>query len=171
MKGLVRPLRFVLFSVPLFLLWEFVLRQPYLAFLAGVFAFSARVCGQDVHVAGVSEGNIRFELGDVGWVDQFALTGVNSVALAALILSTGPVTWPRRLRMLGAGLGVLFLTQVAGLWTDIVHLHLHAHPGAAAFANGLRNFMTSFGTFFFPVVIWLWLVRDHLPLGASREKA
>lgn len=169
MKGLVRPLRFLLFSVPLFLLWEFALRQPYLTVLGQVFAATARLCGLDVHVAEVTHGNIRLEYGDIGWVDQFGLTGINTVAFAALTLATGPVTWRRRLRMLAVGLGLLFLTQIAGLWTDIVHVHLHANPGAAAFANGLRNFMTSFGTFFFPLIIWLWLVRDHLPLGAARE--
>jgi len=170
-KGLVRPLRFVLFSVPLFLLWEYVVRQPYLTVLGQVFAFSARVLGQDVHVAEVAHGNIRLEYGDIGWVDQFGLTGINTVALSALVLATGPVTWRRRLQMLGGGLGVLFLTQIAGLWTDIAHVHLHANPSTAAFANGLRSFMTSFGTFFFPLLIWLWLVRDHLPLGAGRDPA
>ena len=168
MRGLIRPLRFLLFSVPLFLLWEFAARQPYLSLLAAVFAFSARIFGQDVHVAGVADGNIRLEYGDIGWVDQFGLTGLNVVALSALVLATGPVTWGRRLRMLGAGAGLLFLTQIAGLWTDLVHVHLHANPSGAAFANALRNFMTSFGTFFFPLLIWLWLVRDHLPLGAAR---
>lgn len=168
MRGLVRPLRFLLYSVPLFLVWEYAARQPYLSLLGAVFAFSARIFGQDVHVAEVANGNIRLEYGDIGWVDQFGITGINVVALSALVLATGPVTWSRRVRMLGVGAGLLFLTQVAGLWTDLVHLHLHTNPAGAAFANGLRNFMTSFGTFFFPLLIWLWLVRDHLPLGVAR---
>jgi hypothetical protein len=166
---LVRPLEFIAFSVPLFLAWMFVLRQPYLTLLAHVFAVSARIFGHDVQVTSVHDGDIRFEYRDVAWVDKFGLTGVNVVALAALVLAT-QMAWPRRLRMAAAGIGLLFLTQIAGLWTDIVHVHLHADPATEAFANGLRAFMTGFGTFFFPLLVWLWLVRDRLPLVVATRR-
>ncbi len=169
MRGLVRPLRFVAVSVPLFLAWEWLLRTPYLTLLAHTFALMARLCGIKVHVVEVQGGNIRFAYGDVVWVDEFGLTGVNVVAFVALVLATGPVSWPRRGRMLALGAGLLFATQILGLWTDIVHVHLHDRAQTAAFANGLRAFMTGFGTFFFPLFIWLWLVRDHLPFARAPE--
>jgi len=165
-KGLVRPLEFFGFSVPLFLAWEYLLRQPYLTALGQVFAASARLFGRDVHVDRVAHGEIHLSYMDLSWVDQFGLTGINVVALAALILATR-VAWRRRLRMLGIGVALLFATQVLGLWTDIVHAHLHTNPHTLGFANGLRAFMTGFGTFLFPVLIWLFLVVDHLPLGGS----
>jgi hypothetical protein len=165
-KGLVKPLEFVGFSVPLFLLWEYVLRQPYLVVLAQVFAASARLFGRGVHVDRVAHGEIHLSYLDLSWVDQFGLTGINVVALSALILATR-VAWKKRLRMLGIGIGLLFATQVLGLWTDIVHAHLHTRPGAVGFANALRAFMTGFGTFLFPVLIWLWLVWERLPLGET----
>lgn len=169
MQRLVQPLRFVAFSVPLFLAWEWLLRTPYLTLLAHSFTLMARACAVKVHVVEVSGGNIRFAYGDVVWVDEFGLTGVNVVAFLALVLATVPVSWRRRGRMLAAGTGLLFATQILGLWTDIVHVHLHARPSTAAFANGLRAFMTGFGTFFFPLFIWLWLVRDHLPFSRTAE--
>jgi hypothetical protein len=168
-QRLVRPLRFVAFSVPLFLAWEWLLRTPYLTLLAHTFALMARACTIKVHVVEVTGGDIRFAYGDVVWVDEFGLTGVNVVAFLALVLATGPVTWRRRGRMLAAGAGLLFATQILGLWTDIVHVHLHTRPSTAAFANGLRAFMTGFGTFFFPLFIWLWLVRDHLPFSRAAQ--
>ena len=169
MRGLVRPLRFVAFSVPLFLAWEWILRTPYLTLLAHTFAIMARACGIKVHVVEVLGGNIRFAYGDVVWVDEFGLTGVNVVAFVALAVATGPVSWPRRGRMVLIGTALLFATQILGLWTDIVHVHLHAQASTAAFAAGLRAFMTGFGTFFFPLFIWLWLVRDHLPFTRAPE--
>jgi hypothetical protein len=94
------------------------------------------------------------------------LTGINVVALVGLVLATGGVDARRRARMLGVGLLLLLATQVLGLWTDIVHVHLHTT--ARGLADALRAFMTGFGTFFFPVAIWLWLVRDRLPFGSER---
>lgn len=170
MKGLVKPLEFLGFSVPLFLLWEYVLRQPYLVVLGQVFAASARLFGRGVHVDRVANGEIHLSYMDLSWVDQFGLTGINVVALSALVLAT-QVAWRRRLRMLGIGIALLFATQILGLWTDIVHAHLHTRPGALGFANGLRAFMTGFGTFLFPVLIWLWLVWDRLPLGDAAAAA
>jgi len=166
-KALVRPLRFVGYSVPLFLLWEYALRQPYLRGLAELFAATARLVGRQVEVRSVHEGTMRFAYAGLEWGDQFGMTGINMVALVALVLATGGVSWRRRLRMLGLGLLALVGTQVLGLWSDIVHVHLHTHPVGLVFANGLRAFLTGFGTFLFPIVIWLVLVRDRLPFLRS----
>jgi len=161
-RDLVRPLRFFAITVPLFLAWQWWLRDPYAGAVAQLFAASARLLGQDVVVADVSGGDIRFETARIGWVDSFGLTGINIVPFVGLVAATGGVTGARRLRMLAAGCALLIATQVLGLWTDIAHMHWHVRW--PAFANGLRAFMTGFGTFFFPLFIWLWLVRDRLPL-------
>jgi len=162
-------LRFFGYSIPLFLAWEYVLREPYLRFLAEVFAASARLVGRGVHVVDVRAGEILLAYNGVLWGDHFGLTGINVVALAALVLATPFPSRRRRLRSLGIALVALFLTQVLGLWTDIVHVHLHDNPGWVDFANGLRAFMTGFGTFLFPLLIWVVLVRDRLPLGGSER--
>lgn len=165
MRGL--ALRFVAFSIPLFLAWEFALRRPYLRFLGEVFAASARLVGRGVHVVDVRAGEIRLAYDGVVWGDHFGLTGINVVALTALVLATPFPTWRRRLRSLGVALAALLVTQVLGLWTDIVHVHLHDDPAWVDFANGLRAFMTGFGTFLFPLLIWVVLVRERLPLAGS----
>jgi hypothetical protein len=149
-------------SIPLFLLWEYLLRDPYLFGLAHLFAGTARVFRLGVEVLEVSEGEIRLAYHGVAWSDQFGMTGINVVGFVALVLATGGVGSRRQLRMLGIGLPALVLTQVLGLWSDIVHVHLHASPATAQFATGLREFMTGFGTFLFPLLIWLVLVRDQL---------
>lgn len=169
MRGLIRPLRFIAVSVPLFALWEYLLRDPYLRGLAHLFAGSARLFRLGVEVLEVREGEIHLAYHDVAWSDQFGLTGINVVAFVSLVLATGGVDWRRRLRMLGIGLAALVLTQVLGLWSDIVHVHLHANPATANFANGLREFLTGFGTFLFPLVIWFVLVRDRLPWRGSEK--
>jgi hypothetical protein len=51
---------------------------------------------------GVGNGEIRLAYHGFAWVDQFGLTGINVVALAALVLATS-VAWRRRLRMLAIG--------------------------------------------------------------------
>jgi hypothetical protein len=160
-------LRFVLLSIPLFLLWALALRDPYLSFLARIFAFSARVFGLGVEVVGVGGGEIELAYHGASWRDQFGMTGINVVALAALVLATGFVPWRRRLQLLGIALGILFATQVLGLWTDLVDVHLHTNPRTVPFSRGLREFMTGFGTFLFPVLIWLVLVRRYLPLRSG----
>jgi hypothetical protein len=160
---LIHPLRFLGVSIPLFLAWTWWLRESYLRAIAELFAFSARLFGRGVYVVDVRAGDVRFEYGDIGWSDSFGLTGINIVALVGLVLATGGVTLRRRARMLTVGLALLVATQVLGLWTDIAHVHLHAR--ALGFANALRAFMTGFGTFFFPILIWLWLVRDRLPFA------
>jgi hypothetical protein len=166
--GLISPLRFLAVSVPLFLVWEYFLRQPYLYGLAYLFAGTARLFGRRVHVMGVEGGEISFVYAGNAWVDQFGLTGINLVALVALVLATRDLVWRRRARMLGIAVACLVGTQVLGLWSDIVHVHLHTRPGALPFANGLRAFLTGFGTFLFPLLIWLVLIRDRLPLLAAR---
>ncbi len=169
MRGLVRPLRFLAVSVPLFALWEYLLRDPYLFGLAHLFAGTANLFRLGVEVTKVSQGEIHLAYREVAWADEFGMTGINVVAFVSLVLATGGATWRRRLRMLGIGLPALVLTQVLGLWSDIVHVHLHGNPGTAALATGLREFMTGFGTFLFPLAIWLVLVRDRLPLrGPAR---
>lgn len=167
MLGLISPLRFFAVSVPLFLLWEYALRHPYLVGLAHLFAGTARLFGQRVSVMGVEGGSITFVYSGNAWVDQFGMTGINFVALVALVAATRALTWKRRARMLGIAVACLVGTQVLGLWSDIVHVHLHTRPGALPFANGLRAFLTGFGTFLFPILIWLVLVRDRLPLPGS----
>lgn len=169
MRELVRPLRFLAVSVPLFLVWEYLLRQPYLVGLAHLFAQSARLFRLEVLVLKVTQGEIHLAYHGFAWVDHFGLTGINVIAFVSLVLATGGVNWRRRLRMLGLGLAALVVTQVLGLWSDIVHVHLHGNPATAGFANGLRAFMTGFGTFLFPLLIWLVLVRDRLPLGGTTK--
>lgn len=161
-------LRFLAWSVPLFLAWEYSLREPYLTALAHLFAGSARLLGLDVEVLGVTAGNVRLRYAGVSWIDEFGMTGINVVALAALLLATGGASWRRRLRLLGTGVTALVAMQVLGLWSDIVHVHLHANPAGRAFADGLRAFMTGFGTFLFPLAIWLVLARDLLPRPGRR---
>jgi hypothetical protein len=162
-------LRFFAFSIPLFLAWEYILRQPYLRLLGESFAASARLVGRDVHVVDVRTGEIRLSYGGIVWGDHFGLTGINVVALAALVLATPFPSWRRRLRLLVFALAALFVTQVLGLWTDIVHVHLHDNATWVDFADGLRAFMTGFGTFLFPLLIWVVLVRDRLPLANGRR--
>jgi hypothetical protein len=168
-RALIRPLSFVAISVPLFLAWHAGVRDVYATAMAHVFAVSARVCGEPVQVAGVHRGDIRFERGDIGWVDSFGLTALGSIAFAGLAGATAGVTRRQRWRMLGMGLAALAVVHWAGLWTDLVHLHWHAR--APALANGLRGFVTGFGTFFFPLAIWLWMVRARLPLGRGVKTA
>lgn len=167
MRGLVRPLSFFLVSVPLLVLWQAWLRDAYTSFVAAVFAVTVRLSGREIDVLSVRGGDIRFETADTGWIDSFGLTGVNVVAFVALAWATAGVSRSRRLRMVAIGVGLLFVTHVLGLWTDIVHAAWHMR--APALANGLRGFMTGFGTFFFPLALWLWMVRDRLPLSVRRS--
>lgn len=169
MKGPIRPLRFLAFSLPLFALWEFALRDPYLRVLAEVFAGSARLFGLDVRCDGVAGGNLDFSYGDVRWTDSFGLTGINLVALWGLLLATPSTRRFQRLSWLAGGTALLGTTQWLGLWTDIAHVHLH--PSARGFADALRAFMTGFGTFLFPLAIWVYLVRDQLPFGGHARRA
>ena len=164
-------LRFLAFSLPLCLAWEFFLRDPYVGAIAQLFAASARLVGRDVQVLGVQGADVHLAYAGSSWTDRFGLTGIDVVALVGLLLATGPVRWVRRLSLLGTGVAALVVTQVLGLWSDIVHVHLHTHPAGLRFANGLRNFMLGFGTFLFPLLIWLVLARDLPPLrraGSSR---
>jgi hypothetical protein len=164
---LVRARWFFAVSVP----WEYALRDLYLRFVAGLFAASARLFGRAVVVNGVRNGDIDLSYAGFSWVDRFGMTSINVVTLVALVIATGPVTWKRRAWMVFAGLGLLLFLQIFGLWTDIAHVHLHTRPRFAGFANGLRGFMTGYGTFFFPLVLWLVLVRDHLPLPGRGARA
>ncbi len=172
MRGLVRPLRFLASSIPLYVLWQYVLREPYLWGLAHVFAASAALFGLAVEVQQVQGTEVRFAYRGVDWSDQVGLAGLNLVGFVALVLSTTGVGATRRLRMLGLGLSALVATHLLGLWSDLVHFHLHGDPATAGFANGLREFVTGFGTFLFPLLVWLVMVRERLPfrtLGPSSD--
>jgi len=160
--------RFALASIPLFVMWELWLREPYLAALARVFAATARVAGFDLRVITTGAVELHFELGDVGWSNRFGMTAVNTVALAGLLIATGGVSWWRRARMLLVGLGLLSLTHVLGLWTDILHVHLHTR--AVALADGVRALATGFGTFLFPLLIWGFLLRDRVAALRMRSR-
>ena len=118
----------------------------------------------------VTDGRIRFAYAGAEWTDAFGVTGINIVAFVTLVLATGGVGWRRRLWVLLWGGLVILTTQVLGLWSDIVHVHLSTHAVGARFANGLRALLTGLGTFLFPFFVWLYAVRDRLPLpGASRR--
>jgi len=164
MRRLVRPWHFIAFSIPLFLLWEFAARQPWLTGVAHLFAASGRIVAVRVDVLEVADGRIRLGYNGVEWIDAFGLTGINIVAYAALVLATATVRPARRARMLVAGGLVILATQVLGLWSDIAHVHLASSPAGLGFANGLRALLTGFGTFLFPFGVWLYFVRDRLSL-------
>ncbi len=170
MTRLVRPWHFLAASIPLFLLWEFAVRQPWLTFVAHLFATTALVFGLQVDVLAVADGSIRFAYAGAEWTDRFGLTGINIVAFFSLVLATGGVTRAQRGRMLLLGGLVVLGTQVLGLWSDIVHVHLSSTRAGAAFANGLRALLTGLGTFLFPFLVWLYFVRRRLPLPRARRK-
>lgn len=153
-------LRFALFSIPLFVVWELWAREPYLAALAQVFAVTGRMAGLDLRVVPSTTEELRFALGEVVWGNRFGMTAVNLVPLAALLLATGDATRWQRMRWLAIGLGLLAATHVLGLWTDILHVQLHT--GAPAVANGIRALVTGLGTFVFPLSIWgIFLLRSR----------
>jgi len=159
--------RFALASIPLFAVWELWGRAPYLNALARLFAVTARLAGFDLQVTSTSAEELHFALGDIGWSNRFGMTAVNTIALAGLLLATGGVSWRRRARMLVLGLGLLGLTHVIGLWTDILHVHLHTR--ARALADGVRALATGFGTFLFPLLIWAYLLRDRIAAFRMRS--
>ncbi len=163
--------RCVGWSIPLFLAWEYLLRDPWVGALAHLFAATARLVGLDVQVLGVQGGKLQLSYAGATWIDEFGLTGINVVALVALLLATGPTNRRRRLRLLGTGLALLIATQVIALYSDLVHVHLRASPVGLRFADGLRNFMLGFGTFLFPLLIWLLLARDLPPLRRSGKRS
>lgn len=157
-------LRFALCSIPLFVVWAFWVCEPYLAGLARVFAATARWTGFDLRLLSSSATELHFALGDVAWSNRFGMTAVNAVPLAALLFATGGVSWWRRVRLVVNGLALLCLTHWLGLWTDVLHVHLH--PRAAMLADGVRALVTGLGTFLFPLLIWGFLQRERL---ASRR--
>jgi len=66
--------------------------------------------------------------------------------------------------MLAVGVPLLALTQILGLWCDVLSFLMRHDPAGLRFANGLRELVTGFGTFLVPLLIWLVQVRDRLPL-------
>lgn len=169
MSGLIRPLRFVVVSIPLFLLWTFVLRNPWMQGVAGIFTGSAQVFGLDIHLVESTGGHLVFSSGSAGWQNEFGLTSINVVPYTALVLATATRGWRRQARMLAVGIPFLVFTQVCGLWTDVLSFHVRHDPAALRFANGLRELLTGFGTFLFPLLLWLVQVRDLLPLDRLRH--
>jgi hypothetical protein len=161
---LIRPLRFLAVSIPLFLLWTYALRDPWMHGIAEIFAGSARLFGLDIHLVERNGAHLLFSYGTAGWENEFGLTSINIVPYIALVLATATPTWRRQARMLAVGIPLLALSQVLGLWTDVLSFLLRHDPGGLRFANGLRELFTGFGTFLFPLLIWLVQVRDLLPL-------
>lgn len=172
MAKLLRPLRFIAISVPLFLLWQYALRGPYLRAVGEIFAASARLFGQGIHFYELAGTRITFAYGEGGWASEFGLTSINLVPLVALIGATPGVGMKRMLRHWGVGIAALLLTQVVGLWCDVLNFNVRHNPTALRFGDGLRALFTGFGTFLFPILIWLILIRDRLPhLGVDTERS
>jgi NAD(P)-dependent dehydrogenase (short-subunit alcohol dehydrogenase family) len=82
----------------------------------------------------------------------------------ALVLATAGLGAKRMTRMLAIGVPILLLTQIVGLWCDVLSFQMRNDASGLRFANGLRELFTGFGTFLFPLLIWLVQVRDRLPL-------
>jgi hypothetical protein len=168
---LIRPLSFIAISVPLFLLWQYALRAPYLRCIAEIFAASARLFGQDIHLYELSGGHLTFSYGEAGWGNEFGLTGINVVPFIALIGSTRGLGWRRGVRLGVIGVGALMVTHILGLWCDVFNFNVRHDPNMLRFADGVRALFTGFGTFLFPLLIWLVLVRDRLPrLGSLQAR-
>ena len=164
MSGLIRPLRFLAVSVPLFLLWYYALRSIWMQFVAEVFAFSARLFGQAIYLVQIDRGHLMFSYGNAGWENEFGLTSINIVPYIALVLATANLGGKRYAKMLMVGVPILMFTQVLGLWCDVLCFLVRHDPSALRFANGVRELFTGFGTFLFPLLIWLVQIRDRLPL-------
>jgi len=163
-SGLIRPLRFLAVSIPLFLVWYYALRHVWMQCVAEIFALSARLFGQDIHLVQIDRGHLLFSYGTAGWENEFGLTSINVVPYIALVLATAGLGGRRYARMLTIGVLLLALTQILGLWCDVLCFQVRHEPNALRLANGLRELFTGFGTFLFPLLIWLVQVRDRLPL-------
>lgn len=170
MNGLIRPLRFLAVSIPLFLLWYYALRHIWMQFVAETFALSARLFGQDIHLVQINHGHLLFSYGTAGWENEFGLTSINVVPYIALVLATAGLGGKRYGRMLAIGVPILMLTQILGLWCDVLNFQLRHDASALRFASGLRELFTGFGTFLFPLLIWLVQVRDRLPLDKLQHQ-
>lgn len=170
MNGLIRPLRFLTVSIPLFLLWYYVCRDLWMRFVAEIFSFSARIFGQDIHLVQIDHGHLLFAYGTAGWENEFGLTSINVVPYIALVLATANLGWKRYAKMLAIGVPILMATQIMGLWCDVLSFQLRHDATWLRFANGLRELFTGFGTFLFPLLIWLVQVRDLLPLDKLQHK-
>lgn len=170
MSRLVRPVHFIAWSVPLFALWRFALETVWLTVVAQLFAATALAVRLQLDVIQVAEGRLHFSYGDVEWSNAFGATGISIVAFASLALATGGISGAARARMLFSGTLVLLATQVLGLWSDVVHVHLADHRIGRAFADGLRALLTGLGTFLFPFLVWLYCVRHRLPLPRARTQ-
>jgi hypothetical protein len=157
--------------VPIYALWTVALRSLYLAALGQTFAAAARFAGPRVHFVAVQGDEIRLALGDVTWGDRFGVTAASVVALTALVLATWILPWKRRGRALAVALPVLFALHLLALATDLVHVHWRSDPARAPIADGLRAMASGLGTFLFPLLVWLVLVRDRLrlPDGPRRK--
>jgi hypothetical protein len=151
-------------SIPLFLLWYYTLRNFWMQFVAEIFAFSARILGQDIYLVEINRGHLLFSYGTAGWENEFGLTSINVVPYIALVLATAGLGAKRMTRMLAIGVPILLLTQIVGLWCDVLSFQMRNDASGLRFANGLRELFTGFGTFLFPLLIWLVQVRDRLPL-------
>ncbi len=97
------------------------------------------------------------------------LTHFNAILLVALVMAPRQVEWRRRCKILGIGLGILFVTHVLYL---LIGVKFFEQPELEAFQSSAGrlyvwgvNFYLSIASQLFPVLIWMVLYRtvDHIP--------
>lgn len=91
------------------------------------------------------------------------LTHFNVILLVALVLAPRQFRWPQRCRMLGIGLGVLFVTHLVYLLIGVKYfeqpeLEALQDPAGRLSVWGV-NFYLSMASQLLPVLIWMTLYR------------
>jgi hypothetical protein len=151
-------LRFIAFSIVIYLIWYFLLGKLYLFALAYASKIVLSVMGYNVVLVTTGEFPYFVYKGIEIGMKGAHLSNFNIVSLVSLILAVPGVAFKRRGKMMLIGIAAIFLLHL----TDFVS-HIPMYFDRSELAGLIVVFM-GVGEFALPFLIWFALVyRDIFP--------
>lgn len=150
-------LKFIYFSIVLLILWS-VISVIYHRFLAYVAIFPLRLVNFDVAVFETSIQDIFYRHSDEVWEFPIGSMTANFIPFLSLVLSIPKIRLLRRIKVIGIGLGVLFVFHILSLISFPLVKFIHSYFGPAHFLSEAWVFLHALVLGLSPFVLWIFLV-------------
>lgn len=150
-------LKFIYFSIVLLILWT-PISYIYHRFLAYVAIFLLRFINYDVAVVETTIEDIFYYNSDGVWEFPIGNMSANFIPFLSLVLSIPKIRLLRRIKVMGIGLGVLFVFHILSLISFPLVKFIHSYFEHAQFLLETWVFLHVLVLSLSPFVLWIFLV-------------
>lgn len=149
--------RFMYLSFIILLLW-FTVSDRYHRFLGYVASFPLKVIGYDAIIVETTVEDILYRHSGKVWLFPVGNVTANFIPFLSLVLSTPKTGILKKLKVIGIGMGVLFLFHVSSVISIPLIALIRSYFGHTEFLLAAVTFLNVIVIGLIPLLLWIYLV-------------